>query len=93
MLNAVKDWLISLVVNFILDQIKSGAVKGMAERLQCTIQPVIQSWKAEVIQRLKAEAAQTKDTKLDDAIVEAVDVFLSALVNAGSSQCKVPVSK
>lgn len=93
MLNAVKDWLISLVVNYILDQIKSGAVKVMAERLQCTIQPVIQSWKAEVIQRLKAEAAQTRDTKLDDAIVEAVDVFLSALVSAGSSTCKPNVSK
>lgn len=90
MLNMFKDWVISLIVNFILEQIRNGGVKQMAERLENVIQPVVRNWKAEVIERLKTEAAQTKDTKLDDVIVQAVDVFLESLITSSS---KAVVSK
>jgi hypothetical protein len=84
MLNMFRDWIVSLIVDFIRDQIRNGGVKGMAARLEAVILPVVQNWKADVIARLKAEAAGTKDTELDDAIVQAVDVFLDALITSSS---------
>lgn len=84
MLNVFKDWIISLIVNFILEQIRNGGVKQMAERLENVVQPIVMKWKQEVIERLKADAAATKDTKLDDTIVQAVDVFLEALITSSS---------
>lgn len=87
----MKDWLLSLVVNFLLDQIKNGGVEKLAEKVENLVVPAIRDWKHEIFDRLKAQAAAT-GTPLDDAVVEAFDVFFEALI-PNCSACTAVVSK
>lgn len=90
-MSGIKEFFISLIVNYILDQIKNGGVGRLADRVQALVVPAVRGWKVEIIERMKSQAEAT-DGKLDDTIVQAVDIFLEALI-PDCSACKPVVPK
>lgn len=87
----IKDWILSALVRLILDQIKNGGIEKLADQVEKLVVPAIRNWKKDIFARLKTEAAAT-GTPLDDAIVEALDLFFEELI-PDCSACKAVVSK
>jgi hypothetical protein len=89
----MKEWLLGLVVRFIVEQIRNGGIEALAEKLQAIVIPTVRKYKDEIFERLKAEAAADGDPNgLNDSVVEALDLFFDALI-PNCSQCLASVSK
>lgn len=75
----MKDWILGLIVKWLLGMISSGAIEDIAQKIKGLVVPFIRSYKAEIFARLKKEAAKTS-TQLDDAWIEWLDALLDALL-------------
>ena len=89
----LREVILNFVVNFILNQIKSGGIQRLACSFQEFVIPEIQSFKQDVFARLKARAAADGNPEgVNDAVVQAADLFFEALIPKGS-QCQSVMSK
>lgn len=74
-----KEWVIGLIIDWILDQVANGGADALADKLKHMVLPWIHKEKDELFVRLKQEALKT-GTPLDDAVVKALEVFTEALI-------------
>lgn len=75
----MKEWLLGLIVKWILSEVANGGADKLAEKLKALALPWLNKQKDEILDRLKKEAAATS-TPIDDAVIKALDVFLDALI-------------
>lgn len=75
----MKDWLLGIIVKWILDQVANGGAENLVERLRKIVVPWVRHYKEELVTRLKKEAAETA-TPLDDAVIKALDSVLEAII-------------
>jgi hypothetical protein len=87
----MKDWLIGIVVEFLLKQLTQKNVEKLANQIQCFLVPVVRAQKDEIIAKLKAKAKETA-TPIDDAAYLALDVFFEAFL-PDTSQCFLNLKK
>lgn len=84
----MKEWILNWIAEMILKSISDDRIEDLAHKVQAFLIPFMHEQKEALIARLKAKAAAT-DTELDDAVVRAVDVFLSSFIPK-DAQCLVP---
>lgn len=84
----MKDWILNLLVDLILKAITDDKIEDLAHKVQAFLLPYLKEQKDAVILKLQAKAAAT-NTKLDDAAVHALDVFLSSFIPK-PEQCFIP---
>lgn len=75
----MKDWLLGLIVKWILSEVANGGAEKLAEKLKSVALPWLDKQRDDLFLRLKKEAALTA-TPIDDAVVKALEVFLAQLI-------------
>jgi hypothetical protein len=75
----MKDWLLGLIVKWILSEVANGGAEKLADKLKSVALPWLDKQRDELFVRLKREAAATS-TPIDDAVIKALEVFLDALI-------------
>lgn len=75
----MNDWMMTQLVKWLASNLTADRVKGWADMLMAMVLPVIGGYKDDLIKRLRAEAFKT-DTVIDDLAVDALDLFLDALM-------------
>lgn len=79
----MKEWLIRLIVSYLIQHLTPENIKEWADQLKQKVYPWIlnlaREWKDEVILKLR-EAAQDTENQIDDAIVDAFERFLDELL-------------
>jgi hypothetical protein len=73
------EWLLNLIVKWILDQVKNGTIEAIADKAKSIVLPWLRSRKDELIAKLKEEAQKT-GTPIDDALVDWIDIFIEAWI-------------
>lgn len=75
----MKEWLLKLALDLAADYLTAEQVAKWEESLVNGALPTLAEWKDKLVTGLREKAAQS-DTKIDDALVDAADVFLTKLV-------------
>jgi hypothetical protein len=75
----VMDWLVNMIVKWILEQVKNGTIEAIADKAKAVVLPWLRDRKDELIARLKEEARKT-GTPIDDAFVDWIDIFIEAWI-------------
>lgn len=75
----MKDFLIGIIVKWILNEVTSGGAEKLAEKLKAVALPWIDAQRDELIARLKREA-QATSTPVDDAVIRALEAFLAEII-------------
>ena len=44
----MKEWLLGLIVRFIVEQIRNGGIESLAEKLQAIVIPTVRKYKDEI---------------------------------------------
>jgi hypothetical protein len=75
----MKEWLLNLIVEFILKAISDDKIQDLASQIKSVMIPFLREQKDALISRLMQKAAAT-NTPIDDAVYHALDVFLDSFI-------------
>lgn len=75
----MQDYVLKLLVELLMKYLTKSNLEKWADQLKNIILPRLRIGKNELIVRLRAEAAKTPGA-IDDNLVNALDVFLDALL-------------
>lgn len=75
----MKDAVLKLILNLVAKYLSPEKIEELAAAFKAAVLPKLAAYKNELIAQLRAEAGKS-ETSLDDKAVDAIDIFLSALL-------------
>lgn len=76
----MKEWVLRIILEWAADYLTKERIDDLEDAFVNKFLPVALAWKDKLMEGLKEKAALS-ETKIDDAVVGAVDTFLTQLLD------------
>ena len=75
----MKQWILEQIAAFLISNLTEENLKKWKKDLEAKLMPYLRDWKIELLQKLRAAAADT-NTPLDDLAVDALEKILDLYI-------------